>query len=68
MEDIVYCLVVQVNMLFGVAGLLWPEKLMPYHAILMFPWRATHRAIRVHGIVAVVGWVCVLAKILAAHR
>ena len=36
MEDIVFCLVVQVNMLFGVAGLLWPEKLMPYHAILLF--------------------------------
>ena len=64
MTDILFCLIVQVNMIFGVAGLLWPDKLMPFHAVLMFPWRATHRAIRLHGVIAVAGWILVLAKVL----
>ena len=68
MEDVFFCLVVQLNMIFGLAGLLWPDKLMPYHAALMFPWRATHWAIRLHGVIAIAGWILVLAKVLLAHH
>jgi len=64
METVLFCLLVQANLIFGVAGLLWPDKLMPYFAIMMFPWPATERALRVHGIVAIAGWVVVLGKLL----
>lgn len=63
METFLYCLIVQLNLIFGVAGLIWPDKVMQYHAVLMFPWRATHRAIRIHGLVAIAGWVLMLAKL-----
>ncbi len=64
METLLFCLLVQANLIFGVAGLMWPDKLMPYFAIMMFPWPASHRAIRVHGIVAIAGWFVVLGKLL----
>ncbi len=64
METVLFCLLVQANLIFGVAGLMWPDKLMPYFAIMMFPWPASHRAIRVHGIVAIAGWFVVLGKLL----
>jgi hypothetical protein len=68
MENLVFYLIVQVNLIFGVAGLMWPEKLMPVFGLLMFPWPPSHRAIRIHGIVAVVGYLLVVARILArAH-
>jgi hypothetical protein len=47
------CLLVQLSLAFGVAGLLWPNKFMPLFELLMFPWAASARMVRVHGIVAV---------------
>ncbi len=67
MENFVFYLIVQLNLIFGVAGLVWPDKLLPVFALLMFPWRASHRAIRVHGIVAIAGYALVLGKVLATH-
>ncbi len=68
MEDFLFCLMIQLNLVFGVAGLLWPEKVMQYHAVLLFPWRVTHRAIRIHGIVAIAGWLFMLAKLVLQYR
>ena len=68
MENYIVLLVVQLNLIFGVAGLLWPDRLMPVFAVLMFPWPASHRAIRVHGIIAIAGYVLVLAKLLVMAR
>jgi hypothetical protein len=34
----------------------------------MFPWPASHRAIRTHGWVAIVGYLLVLGKILVTIR
>jgi cytochrome b561 len=65
MANLVFYLIVQLNLIFGVAGLIWPDKLMPVFGLLMFPWPASQRAIRIHGIVAVVGYVLVVIKILA---
>ncbi len=67
MENLVFYLFVQLNLIFGVSGLLWPDKLMPVFGLLMFPWPASHRAIRIHGIVAIVGYAVVVGKVLAAH-
>lgn len=68
MENLVFCLIVQLNLFFGLAGLIWPDKLMPLYGILMFPWPASHRAIRTHGIVAIAGYLLVLVKIAAMAR
>jgi len=62
MENVIVYLVVQLNLVFGMAGLLWPDRLMPMNGILMFPWPASHRAIRTHGIVAIAGYLVALAK------
>jgi hypothetical protein len=41
---------------------------MPVFGLLMFPWPASHRAIRTHGWVAIVGYLLVLGKILVTIR
>jgi hypothetical protein len=68
MVNLVFYLIVQLNLIFGVAGLMWPEKLMPVFGLLMFPWPPSHRAIRIHGVVAVIGYLLVLAKILSGAQ
>jgi hypothetical protein len=65
METLIVCFIVQLNLIFGIAGLVWPDKLMPVYGILMFPWPASHRAIRTHGVVAIAGYVVALMKFLA---
>ena len=35
------------------AGLVWPEKLMPIFDVLMFPWAATYRAMRINCVAAI---------------
>jgi hypothetical protein len=68
MENLIFYLIVQLNLIFGVAGLMWPDKLTPVFGLLMFPWPASHRAIRTHGLVAIVGYLLVLGKILITVR
>lgn len=68
MENLIFYLIVQLNLIFGVAGLMWPDKLMPVFGLLMFPWPASHRAIRTHGFVAIVGYLMVLGKIIVMAR
>jgi hypothetical protein len=63
MENFVFLAIVQLNLVFGAAGLIWPDRLMPLFGVLMFPWPASHRAIRVHGIVAIAGYLFVLGKL-----
>jgi len=68
MENLVFCLIVQLNLIFGIAGLVWPEKFMRLYGVLMFPWPASQRAIRLHGAVAIAGWLLVLGRmLLVAH-
>jgi hypothetical protein len=49
MNHLVLSLVVQLWLAFGVAGLLWPEKLIAVFDVLMFPWPATHRLVRANA-------------------
>lgn len=68
MENLIFYIIVQLNLVFGLAGLVWPDKLMPVFGVLMFPWPSSYRAIRTHGIVAVIGYVLVLYQLfLASH-
>jgi hypothetical protein len=64
MENLVFLFIVQMNLIFGVAGLIWPDKLMPIFGLLMFPWPASSRAIRVHGMVAIGAYLLVLVKLV----
>jgi hypothetical protein len=64
MDNLVLGLLVQLFLAFGVAGLLWPDKLMPLFGVLMFPWRASYRLIRAHGVVAIGAYLIVLGKLL----
>jgi hypothetical protein len=66
MENLVFLLIVQLNLVFGIVGLIWPDKLMPLYGVLMFPWPASHRAIRIHGVVAIAGYLLVVAKLLTS--
>lgn len=68
MDNLIFFALVQLNLVFGVAGLVWPDKFMPVFGYLMFPWPASYRAIRVHGIVSIAGYLLVVAKLLTTAR
>jgi len=42
-------LVIQLSLMFGLAGLFWPEKLIEVFDVLMFPWPATHKLVRLNS-------------------
>lgn len=67
MDRMVQLLVVQLSLVFGVAGLLWPEKLVAVFDVLMFPWPATHKLVRANAwgalFLAILLFVAVLAKL-----
>jgi hypothetical protein len=62
------CLVVQLSLAFGVAGLFWPQKIMPFFDVLMFPWAASHRSVRANSIAALGLSALLLARLLAIMR
>ena len=68
MNEFIYYTIVQLNLVFGLAGLVWPDKLMPVYGVLMFPWPASHRVIRMHGIIAVAGYLLVLGRLFNLFR
>jgi hypothetical protein len=41
------------SLAFGVAGLLWPENFLLLFDVLMFPWPATNRMVRVNSVTAI---------------
>jgi hypothetical protein len=43
----------QISLAIGLAGLLWPQKLMPVFDVLMFPWPSTYRMLRANSICAI---------------
>lgn len=58
------CLIVQLCLAFGVAGLFWPEKVRPVFDVLMFPWPSTFKALRLNSIAAIGISVLLLARLL----
>ena len=53
MNNLGLCLVLQLCLAFGMAGLFWPEKVMPVFDVLMFPWAASYRSVRANSIAAI---------------
>jgi hypothetical protein len=43
----------QISLAIGLAGLFWPDKLMPVFDVLMFPWPSTYRMLRMNSIGAI---------------
>jgi hypothetical protein len=62
------CFIVQICLIFGLAGLLWPEKLMPLFEILIFPWVASSRSIRSHSILAIGLSLLLFVALLTGHH
>jgi hypothetical protein len=64
MIDLGICLLVQLCLSFGVAGLFWPEKFMPLFDVLLFPWAASYRAVRANSLAAIGLSILLLARLL----
>jgi hypothetical protein len=58
MNHLLFYLVVQLSLAFGVAGLLWPERLVNVFDVLMFPWPATYKLVRANA------WGAILLSLL----
>lgn len=68
MDILALCLVVQLCLAFGVAGLFWPEKIRPLFDVLMFPWAATYRSVRANSIAAIGLSILLIARLFAVVR
>lgn len=68
MDILALCLVVQLCLAFGVAGLFWPEKFMPFFAVLLFPWAASYRSVRANSIAAIGLSILLIARLFAIVR
>jgi hypothetical protein len=68
MNNFGLCLLVQLCLAFGIAGLFWPEKFMPLFEILLFPWVATYRAVRANSMAAIGLSILLLARLLVSVR
>lgn len=68
MSNLGLCLVVQLCLAFGVAGLFWPEKVMPIFEVLMFPWAASYRGVRANSIAAIALSVLLFARLFSGLR
>ena len=53
MHALALALVVQICLVIGMAGLLWPEKIKPVFELLMFPWLPSYKTLRIHSIGAI---------------
>ena len=62
MKNLEIVIFVQSALAFGVAGLLWPDKFIALFDVLMFPWPASYRTVRVNSVAAIA-----LALLLAAR-
>jgi hypothetical protein len=67
MNHLVLSLVVQFSLAFGVAGLLWPERLVSVFDVLMFPWPATHKMVRANAVGAILLSCLLFLSLLARY-
>ena len=67
MNHLVLSLVVQFSLAFGVAGLLWPERLVSVFDVLMFPWPATHKMVRANAVGALLLSCLLFLSLLARY-
>ncbi len=68
MHSLVLPIAVQLCLMFGIAGLMWPEKFLPFFQVLMYPWAASYSTVRAHGVVALALSALLLAFLLTGPR
>lgn len=65
MNSVVVCVISQLSLAFGVAGLFWPDKFIVLFDVLMFPWRASYRTVRANSLAAIALSLLLAARVLA---
>jgi hypothetical protein len=68
MNHFLLSLIVQFSLAFGVAGLLWPERLVSLFDVLMFPWPATYKLVRANAWGAIMLSLLLFVALLAGLR
>jgi hypothetical protein len=68
MDALAVSLVIQLILAFGLAGLLWPDKLLPVFDVLMFPWPASCRTVRASSLAAILVSVLLFFSLLPHGR
>ena len=53
MKNVDVLIIANFSLIFGVAGLLWPEKFLALFDTLMFPWPASFRTVRANSVAAI---------------
>ena len=66
-ELLIFPFIVQICLAFGMAGLLWPDKVKGC-TLLWFPWIPTYRAVRYSSIGAIIFSLLVAALFAAQFR
>jgi hypothetical protein len=52
------------SLIFGVAGLFWPEKFLSVFDVLMFPWPASFRVVRANSVAALLLSLLLVGRLL----
>jgi len=68
MQALALSLVIQLALAFGLAGLLWPDKLVPVFDVLLFPWPASHRTIRTSSLASIFLYALLFLSLFARGR
>ena len=68
MHALAVSLVIQLVLAFGLAGFLWPDKLVPVFDVLLFPCPANHRTIRTSSVAAILLSLLLFASLLPRGR
>jgi hypothetical protein len=50
MQHAAICVATQLFLIFGLAGLFWPEKFASVFEVLMFPWASSLRLVRMNSL------------------
>jgi hypothetical protein len=66
MKNLDVLLVANFLLIFGSAGLLWPEKFLPLFDALMFPWPASFRTVRLNCVAAILLFALLAGRLLLA--
>jgi hypothetical protein len=64
MKNVDVFLIANFSLTFGMAGLFWPEKFRPLFDVLMFPWPASYRMVRVNSVAAILLFFLLAGRLL----
>lgn len=68
MRNLSLPLIAQLCVVFGTAGLFWPEKFVAIFDVLMFPWPANHRTVRINSAAAILMAVVLFAGLIVRNQ